>query len=120
LPLFANVQADCCADSNKAGNNTHNETTWKGCDNTGSMGSCCRHISVIFLANIHGTGENHTLPLSIIQRLLETIDSNWAVGVLYDLGCSLDKYMKAVCDFTLVAFHFFFIIAHVLFFSFLL
>ncbi|PLW23759.1 hypothetical protein PCANC_28644 [Puccinia coronata f. sp. avenae] len=59
------------------------------------MGSCCRHDSVIYLANIHCTGKNRALPLSIIKRLLENIDSDWPVGVLYDLGCSLDKYINA-------------------------
>ncbi|OAV86334.1 hypothetical protein PTTG_29961 [Puccinia triticina 1-1 BBBD Race 1] len=87
-------KSDKCADSHKAGNNNRNETTWKSCDDTGLMGSCCCHDSVVYLANIHGTGENRALPLAIIKRLLDNIGPKRPVGVLYDLGCSLDKYMN--------------------------
>ncbi|KAA1092984.1 hypothetical protein PGT21_020031 [Puccinia graminis f. sp. tritici] len=87
-------KANKCADTHKAGNDSRNETTWKSCDDTGVMGSCCRHDSVIYLANIHGTGENRALPLVILKRLLENIESDRPVGVLYDLGCSLDKFVN--------------------------
>ncbi|KAA1113296.1 hypothetical protein PGT21_027474 [Puccinia graminis f. sp. tritici] len=87
-------KADKCADSHKAGNDSRNETTWKGCDDTGVMGSCCRHDSVIFLANIHGTGENRALPLAILKRILAIVGPERPVGVLYDLGCSLDKFVN--------------------------
>ncbi|KAI7937262.1 hypothetical protein MJO28_016161 [Puccinia striiformis f. sp. tritici] len=86
-------KADKCADSHKAGNDNRNETTWKACDDTGIMGSCCRHDSVVFLANIHGTGENRALPLAILKRFLAGVEEDRPVGVLYDLGCSLDKYI---------------------------
>ncbi|KNE88124.1 hypothetical protein PSTG_18481, partial [Puccinia striiformis f. sp. tritici PST-78] len=81
--------ADKCADSHKAGNDNRNETTWKACDDTGVMGSCCWHDSVVFLANIHGTGENRALPLTILKRFI----ASRPVGVMHDLGCSLDKYI---------------------------
>ncbi|KAI7940666.1 hypothetical protein MJO28_012951 [Puccinia striiformis f. sp. tritici] len=88
-------KGDKCADTHKAGNDTRNESTWKGCDDTGLMGSCCRHDSVIFLVNIHGTGENRALPLAILKRLLDDIDDpTRPVGVMYDLGCSLDKFIN--------------------------
>ncbi|KAH9446893.1 hypothetical protein Pst134EA_028881 [Puccinia striiformis f. sp. tritici] len=86
-------KADKCADSHKAGNDNRNETTWKACDDTGVMGSCCWHDSVVFLANIHGTGENRALPLTILKRFLASVGEDRPVGVLYDLGCSLDKYI---------------------------
>ncbi|KAH9453693.1 hypothetical protein Pst134EA_024562 [Puccinia striiformis f. sp. tritici] len=88
-------KGDKCANTHKAGNDTRNESTWKGCDDTGLMGSCCRHDSVIFLVNIHGTGENRALPLAILKRLLDDIDDpTRPVGVMYDLGCSLDKFIN--------------------------
>ncbi|KAI7952099.1 hypothetical protein MJO28_007783 [Puccinia striiformis f. sp. tritici] len=86
-------KADKFADSHKAGNDVWNESTWKACDDTGIMGSCCRHDSVVFLANIHGTGENRALPLAILKRFLASVGEDRPVGVLYDLGCSLDKYI---------------------------
>ncbi|KAH9449653.1 hypothetical protein Pst134EB_033044 [Puccinia striiformis f. sp. tritici] len=87
-------KADKCAASHKAGNDNRNETTWKACDDTGLMGACCRHDSVIYLANIHGTGENRALPLVILERIINTIEADRPIGVLYDLGCSLDKFIK--------------------------
>ncbi|KNE86715.1 hypothetical protein PSTG_19921 [Puccinia striiformis f. sp. tritici PST-78] len=55
------------------------------------MGSCCRHDSVVFLANIHGTGDNRAHPLAILKRFLASVGEDRPVGVLYDLGCSLDN-----------------------------
>ncbi|OAV86295.1 hypothetical protein PTTG_05698 [Puccinia triticina 1-1 BBBD Race 1] len=89
-------KADRCVDSHKAANDSRNETTWKACDDTGLMGSCCRHDSVIYLANIHQTGETRALPLTILKRILEAIEPDRPVGVLYDIGCSLDKYINLV------------------------
>ncbi|POW00265.1 hypothetical protein PSTT_13253 [Puccinia striiformis] len=88
---------DKCADSHKAGNDNRNETTWKSCDDTGIMGACCRHDAVIHLCNIHGTGENRALPLAILERIIKTIEPNRPIGVLYDLGCSLDKFIDLLC-----------------------
>ncbi|KAI7940332.1 hypothetical protein MJO28_013984 [Puccinia striiformis f. sp. tritici] len=88
---------DKCADSHKAGNDHRNETTWKSCDDTGIMGACCRHDAVIHLANIHGTGENRALPLAILERIIKTIEPHRPIGVLYDLGCALDKFIDLRC-----------------------
>ncbi|PLW12189.1 hypothetical protein PCASD_24705 [Puccinia coronata f. sp. avenae] len=86
---------DKCADSHKAADDTRSDTNWKGCDNTGLMGSCCRHDSVIYMANIHATGENCALPLTILKRILGNLDPDRPVGILYDIGCSLNKYMAS-------------------------
>ncbi|PLW31245.1 hypothetical protein PCASD_18064 [Puccinia coronata f. sp. avenae] len=86
--------ADKCADSHKAADNTRNETTWKGCDDTGLMGSCCRHDSVISLMNIFESGENRALALSILKQILDNVNQTRPVGVLYDIGCSLNKFIK--------------------------
>lgn len=109
LPLFSHHTSshltqtpDKCADSHKAADDTRNETTWKGCDDTGLMGLCCRHDGVIYLANIVETGENRALPLSILKRLLQNIDPNRPVGVLYDIGCSLDKFIEKVSSSSFV------------------
>ncbi|OAV86651.1 hypothetical protein PTTG_12235, partial [Puccinia triticina 1-1 BBBD Race 1] len=52
-----NEQPDPCSESHKAANDTRSETTWKGCDDTGLMGCCCRHDQVVSLANIYRSGE---------------------------------------------------------------
>ncbi|KAA1117187.1 hypothetical protein PGTUg99_036846 [Puccinia graminis f. sp. tritici] len=86
-------QADRCADAHKAANDKRNESTWKGCDDTGLMGLCCRHDSAVFLANIYKSGELRALPLALMKRLLR-LDPDRPVGILYDIGCSLDKYIN--------------------------
>jgi hypothetical protein len=49
------------------------------------------------MANIHATGENRALPLTILKRILGNLDPDRPVGILYDIGCSLNKYMASVC-----------------------
>ncbi|KAH9463074.1 hypothetical protein Pst134EA_015161 [Puccinia striiformis f. sp. tritici] len=85
--------SDPCSDSHKAANDKRSESTWKGCDNTGLMGCCCRHDQVVYLANIHRTGEQRALPVAILKQLLEDVDER-PLGVLYDIGCSLHKFLK--------------------------
>ncbi|KAH9458580.1 hypothetical protein Pst134EB_010877 [Puccinia striiformis f. sp. tritici] len=87
-------QADRCADAHKAADDKRNESTWKGCDDTGLMGCCCRHDSAIYLTNIYKAGEQRSMPLALLKKLLGVIEEDRPVGVLYDIGCSLDKYIK--------------------------
>ncbi|PLW49417.1 hypothetical protein PCASD_01979 [Puccinia coronata f. sp. avenae] len=35
------IKRDKCTESHKAANDSRSDTTWKGCDDTGLMGSCC-------------------------------------------------------------------------------
>ncbi|KAA1098039.1 hypothetical protein PGT21_027095 [Puccinia graminis f. sp. tritici] len=86
---------DRCAEQHKAADDRRNASTWKGCDNTGLFGCCCRHDSVIAFCNIHKTVEGRGLPMSIIKRFLTSINPNIQVGVLYDIGCTLGKFFKA-------------------------
>ncbi|PLW41042.1 hypothetical protein PCASD_07964 [Puccinia coronata f. sp. avenae] len=71
-----------------------NESTWKGCDDTGLMGCCCRHDAAIYLANIHKSGEQRSLPCALINRIIQAIEPNRSVGILYDIGCLLNKFIK--------------------------
>jgi hypothetical protein len=89
-------QVDPCSESHKAANDKRCETTWKGCDDTGLMGCCCRHDQVIYLANIHRTGEQRCLPLALLEKLFEDVEPSRPVGVLYDIGCSLKKFLHLV------------------------
>ncbi|KNE89264.1 hypothetical protein PSTG_17280 [Puccinia striiformis f. sp. tritici PST-78] len=49
--------------------------------------------SISSLRTIHGTGENQALPLTILKRFLAHVGEDCPVGVLYNLGCCLDKYI---------------------------
>ncbi|KAH9465517.1 hypothetical protein Pst134EA_013399 [Puccinia striiformis f. sp. tritici] len=87
-------QTDRCTDAHKAANDKRNESTWKGCDDTGLMGCCCRHDTVVHLANIFKSGEQRQFPMALIKRVLADIEPNRPVGFLYDIGCSMDKYIN--------------------------
>ncbi|OAV88316.1 hypothetical protein PTTG_08658 [Puccinia triticina 1-1 BBBD Race 1] len=89
-------QKDRCTDANKAADEKRNESTWKGCDDTGILGCCCRHNAAIYMANISKSGEQRCFPLTLINRILTEVEPDQQVGILYDIGCSLDKYMKIV------------------------
>ncbi|PLW33701.1 hypothetical protein PCASD_10315 [Puccinia coronata f. sp. avenae] len=95
IELCPPAKADRCADSHKAADDKRNESTWKGCDDTGLMGCCCRHDAAIYVGNIYKSDEQRCLPVAMIKRLLTDCEANRRIGVLYDIGCSLDKYMQA-------------------------
>jgi hypothetical protein len=61
------------------------------------MGCCCRHDSAIYLANITGGGEKRKYPLAILKKILSDIQPDRKVGVLYDIGCTLKKFVALVC-----------------------
>ncbi|PLW11123.1 hypothetical protein PCASD_23837 [Puccinia coronata f. sp. avenae] len=93
------TKADQCTESHKAANDKRNESTWKGCNDTGLMGCCCRHDAAVYFANIHKSGEQRCLPMAIINRLLEELEPGRPVSILYDIGCSLDKFINLVFHF---------------------
>ncbi|KAI9613456.1 hypothetical protein H4Q26_010060 [Puccinia striiformis f. sp. tritici PST-130] len=87
---------DRCTKSFKAADDQRNESTWKGCDDTGLMGCCCRHDSVVYMANIYKSGEKRSLPLALLRKLFLDVEPDRTVGILYDIGCSLDKFCQLV------------------------
>ncbi|KAI7942563.1 hypothetical protein MJO28_012590 [Puccinia striiformis f. sp. tritici] len=90
---MAPQQADRCTEAHKAADDKRNESTWKGCDDTGIMGCCCRHDAGVYFANIFKSGEQRLYPMAIIQTLLSVIEPKRPVGILYDIGCTMGKYI---------------------------
>jgi hypothetical protein len=86
---------DRCTEQHKAEDDCRNASSWKGCNDTGLFGCCCRHDSVIYFSNIHKTGEQRSLPMTIIKRIFSEINPDIKVGVLYDIGCTLQKFFNA-------------------------
>ncbi|POV98855.1 hypothetical protein PSHT_13824 [Puccinia striiformis] len=86
---------DRCTEQHKAADDRQNASSWKGCDDTGLFGCCCRHDSVIYFCNIHKTGEGRALPMSILKRIFGEINPNVQLGVLYDIGCTLKKFFQS-------------------------
>ncbi|KAI7942221.1 hypothetical protein MJO28_012248 [Puccinia striiformis f. sp. tritici] len=93
IELCPPSKADRCTDSHKAADDKRNEATWKGCDDTGLMGACCRHDAAIFVGNIYKSGEQRCLPVTLVDKLIAHSEGDRQIGILYDIGCSLDKYM---------------------------
>ncbi|OAV89664.1 hypothetical protein PTTG_27253 [Puccinia triticina 1-1 BBBD Race 1] len=87
--------ANRCTEQHKAADDRRNSSTWKGCDDTGIFGCCCRHDSVIYFCNIHKSGEGRGLPMSILKHLLGDLDSNAQLRILYDIGCTLGKFFES-------------------------
>ncbi|KNF02606.1 hypothetical protein PSTG_04205 [Puccinia striiformis f. sp. tritici PST-78] len=85
---------DRCTKSFKAADDQRSKSTWKGCDDTGLMGCCCRHDSVIYMANIYKSGEKRSLPMVLLRKLFLDVEPDRKVGILYDIGCSLDKFCQ--------------------------
>ncbi|KAI7943759.1 hypothetical protein MJO28_011287 [Puccinia striiformis f. sp. tritici] len=93
IELCPPSKADRCTDSHKAADDKRNEATWKGCDDTGLMGACCRHDAAIFVGNIYKSGEQRCLPVTLVDKLIAHSEGDRQIGILSDIGCSLDKYM---------------------------
>ncbi|KNZ50309.1 hypothetical protein VP01_4498g2 [Puccinia sorghi] len=47
-----NPATDHCSTQHKSADDKRNESTWNSCDNTGLMGACCQHDSLIYFCNI--------------------------------------------------------------------
>ncbi|PLW22648.1 hypothetical protein PCASD_11870 [Puccinia coronata f. sp. avenae] len=80
---------DRCTEQHKAADDRRNASSWKGCDDTGLFGCCCRHDAVISFSNIHKSGEGRGHPTAIINRLFNEVQPNVQIGVVYDIGCTL-------------------------------
>ncbi|PLW39434.1 hypothetical protein PCASD_07986 [Puccinia coronata f. sp. avenae] len=95
IELAPPAKADRCTDAHKAADDKKNESTWQGCDDTGLMGCCCRHDAAVYMGNIYRSGELRSLPLGLIVQLLSECEPERQIGVLYDIGCSLHKFIRA-------------------------
>ncbi|KAH9817036.1 hypothetical protein DFH28DRAFT_855953, partial [Melampsora americana] len=70
-------------------------STWKAADETGLIGMACRHDHVLSFVNVVQSGERQYYVLSMIDKLLQEIAEPGSrkkrLGVLYDIGCTLEK-----------------------------
>lgn len=61
---------------------------------TGLMALLCRHDRVLWLVNMTSAGERQYYALALLDRLFRNLPSNWRMGILYDIGCSIDRSCK--------------------------
>ncbi|KAA1076376.1 hypothetical protein PGT21_005074 [Puccinia graminis f. sp. tritici] len=61
---------DQCKEAHKAADDKRNESSWKGCNDTGLMGCCCCHDAVIYVANINKSGEKSCFPMALVNKII--------------------------------------------------
>ncbi|KAH9822518.1 hypothetical protein DFH28DRAFT_922812 [Melampsora americana] len=83
-----------CLDSLKAANNLRNTSTWAHCDDTGLFAASCQHDVPLQLVNIYKTGEKLYYPVTLIKSIIKDFPGK-RFGVLYDIGCHLEKHLKS-------------------------
>lgn len=84
---------DCDNSFIAADENRQKASTTKFAD-TGLMALLCRHDRVLWLVNMTSAGERQYYALALLQRLFENIPRSMTVGLLYDIGCGLDRSCK--------------------------
>lgn len=82
---------DGCEQSFKAADERRTKASTKFFDDTGLMALLCRHDRVLWLVNMKTAGERQHYAFSLIDRLFRHLPSTWQVGILYDVGCSIDR-----------------------------
>ncbi|KIK73706.1 hypothetical protein PAXRUDRAFT_177673 [Paxillus rubicundulus Ve08.2h10] len=55
------------------------------------MAMLCRHDRVLWLVNMTSAGKKQHYALALIQRLFNHLPSDMSVGLLYDIGCQLER-----------------------------
>jgi hypothetical protein len=95
LPL-PNSSYDGCERSYIAADERNRKSDTGVFDVTGLMAAVCRHDRVLFILNITSAGEKQAYAIALLQKVLNGLPSHWRLGVLYDIGCQLDRSIKKV------------------------
>jgi hypothetical protein len=104
-----------------AANDSRSASTWRACDDTGLLVMVCRHDHALAFVNIVQSGEKYVLiamffllnekgltPFpcrsyfahALIDWLLNQLnETDSTVGLLYDIGCNLEKGLVRVEHF---------------------
>lgn len=82
---------DGCQESFTAADEKREKASTKFFADTGLMAMLCRHDRVLWVANMVSAGEKQHYSLALLDRLFQDLPSDTSVGVLYDIGCQLDR-----------------------------
>ncbi|TFK17153.1 hypothetical protein FA15DRAFT_761178 [Coprinopsis marcescibilis] len=93
-PKLPDEAVDTCEQSHQAGNGTNVKTSMEHFDDGGLAALVCRHDIPLFFANIDTPGEQQKYAIALLVRLFSLIPRNATVGVLYDVGCVLDRSLQ--------------------------
>ncbi|KIJ51202.1 hypothetical protein M422DRAFT_87068, partial [Sphaerobolus stellatus SS14] len=56
-----------------------------------NMGMVCKHDRPLFVADIKTPGEQQFYSIALIRQLASYLPPNATIGILYDIGCQLDR-----------------------------
>ncbi|KAF9469487.1 hypothetical protein BDZ94DRAFT_692 [Collybia nuda] len=93
-PKVPNEAIDGCESSHIAGSGSNSKTNMDKFDDGGIMALVCRHDIPLFLANIDTPGEQQKYSVALIEHLFNFLPPQATVGVLYDVGCVLDRSLQ--------------------------
>ncbi|EGF99400.1 uncharacterized protein MELLADRAFT_94642 [Melampsora larici-populina 98AG31] len=89
---------DPCTEAHTAANDARGRGHFKNMDESGLLGMGCRHDNVLQYINLIQSGEKRHNALAFIEWLLKLLkndrDGTTTIGILYDIGCNLDKTIK--------------------------
>ena len=80
-----------CNDSFVAADEKRVKASTQFFSDTALMAMLCRHDRVLWLVNMTSAGEKQHYALSLIQKLFDHIPSSMRIGLLYDIGCQLNR-----------------------------
>ncbi|KAK7459491.1 hypothetical protein VKT23_009474 [Stygiomarasmius scandens] len=105
---------DLCGGSFTAAHEYLAKVVSAGYDVTGLMALLCRHDRPLFVVNMTTPGERQHYAIALLEKLFKHLPSYVEVGLLYDIGCQLersclkwgflDKYMDRM-TFAISVFH---------------
>ena len=85
---------DGCGDSFKAADERREKASTQFFADTGLMALVCRHDRVLYFANMTSPGERQHYALALLEEFMKNIPDDDDVGVLYDIGCQLERSCK--------------------------
>lgn len=82
---------DGCNDSFTAADGNRQKASTQFFDSTALMGLLCRHDRVLWLANMTTAGERQFYAYALVDKLFQHLPPAYTVGLLYDIGCQLER-----------------------------
>ncbi|KAL0571296.1 hypothetical protein V5O48_010673, partial [Marasmius crinis-equi] len=80
-----------CHESFTAADERRQKASTQFFDCTGLMALMCRHDRVLWLANMTSAGEKQFYVIALLRKLFQNLPDDFLVGLLYDIGCQLDR-----------------------------
>ncbi|KAH9813486.1 hypothetical protein DFH28DRAFT_896366 [Melampsora americana] len=87
-----------CTQQHTAADDVRGRQTFPAYDDTGLMGMACRHDQILKFINIVQSGERGHFPVAMLDWLLKQSEEDMRYGVLYDIGCNMEKGILKVGD----------------------